>query len=99
MTVIAKRLGKPIRHGNTPRASAFRNREIPFPFRALHTQLLPGEIDILPLKRHHLSAPQSRLASKENNDMCLCVAAFAASTKLPYLSKSWKSAVPGSNRK
>ena len=49
---------------NTP---TFSSRDVALPLGSRHTQPTVRQVDVLPLERHHLAAPQSGFASYQHN--------------------------------
>src|ERR671937_736653 len=60
MTVVTESSGEPHRERHESNTSALRGRDVPFPLRALNTELPLREIDVTSLQRHDFTTPQPR---------------------------------------
>ena len=67
--MVAKRRGQPDRERQVPKSSALRDGHMTLPVRTLHAELPLLEVDVAPFERHHLAAPQARVAAQKHNEL------------------------------
>ncbi len=64
-----KRRGESCGHRHVAQPAAIGGRDVTLPVRPLHAQSPFPQIHVAPFQRHHLAAPQSRVAAQQHDEM------------------------------
>jgi hypothetical protein len=76
---------EPCRHRHVAQSAALRDRDVTAPLGSLDAELPFGQIDIAPLERDDLPAPQTRLAAQEHDQVRVPIQRFRSPHQLLIL--------------